>query len=686
MKSLKIMIVSLIFSVSAYAGTIHVPADYPTIQAAIDAALPKDQILVDSGIYIENLDFMGKEIMLQSKDGPENTTIEALCPRPVFIIFNVPGENALLEGFRITGGRASIGGGIRMENSTITIRNNIIENNIAIGDIVQGIDAMGGGIYSLHCPAIFESNIIQNNQAIVPDTAQTEETQGASALGGGLYVLPGNCRIYNCSINSNSAIGGTVRTEVTAHHSADAYAGHAFGGGLCIIGRIFQVGDHILECNIQGNIARGGDAESWYDSDAYGGDAWGAGVYIERSWENNFVDCLFSNNKSTGGLAESLHGKDKSSYGGQVYGGALSCLFSEYELNIQRCVFTDNISTGGIGLLYYLPGIDPVHDIDGASFGGAVYSGGATGFLIENSVFNSNSIADDNKDSMGSSFFAETSADCVFATIINSSGASAIESPESTNIHNLISCIVYFNEDGPGTFQAEFSDIEGGASGNSNFDADPEFKDNHGFHISGISPCIDTGKTYSLDHDIDGDFRPFFLGYDVGADEYTGTLPTATPTITPTPDPSFSPMTNMFFMATPSPPPTATPSEISVLIVLPRHYVIECDLFWVDVKLWNPDQTQSGIHLVVALEYQENFWFLPSWSLFDPDTGEGFDAFLLDHGLQSGLEIVNVLPKFQWPGDNTQNFTGATFYAALLSADMSEILGNLDIESWTFRY
>src|SRR5271169_4513440 len=68
------LLVLVALPVAATATTIHVPADKPTIQAAIDAAVNGDIVLVADGTYTENIDFMGKAISVKSVNGA-NTTI-----------------------------------------------------------------------------------------------------------------------------------------------------------------------------------------------------------------------------------------------------------------------------------------------------------------------------------------------------------------------------------------------------------------------------------------------------------------------------------------------------------------------------------------------------------------------------------------------------------------------------------
>jgi len=86
--------------------TIHVPADAPTIQACIDAAVSgQDECVVAPGTYNELINFLGKAITLRSSDGPGVTTIDGTgLGGSVVTCANNEGPDTVLGGFTITGG------------------------------------------------------------------------------------------------------------------------------------------------------------------------------------------------------------------------------------------------------------------------------------------------------------------------------------------------------------------------------------------------------------------------------------------------------------------------------------------------------------------------------------------------------------------------------------------------------
>jgi len=94
----------LLFPCSAIAATIHVPADQSTIQAGIDAAFDGDLVLVSPGTYLENIDFLGKGITVQSEQGDDLTVIDGNQNGSVVSFANGEPEDAVLDGFTIING------------------------------------------------------------------------------------------------------------------------------------------------------------------------------------------------------------------------------------------------------------------------------------------------------------------------------------------------------------------------------------------------------------------------------------------------------------------------------------------------------------------------------------------------------------------------------------------------------
>jgi pectin methylesterase-like acyl-CoA thioesterase len=111
---------------------IQVPGDHATIQSAIDAATPGDEILVAPGSYAETIDFKGKAIALRSNAGSELTVIDGSGLNQSVVRCGIgEGPDTVLQGFTIAGGSAVFGGGMRNEGSSPTVLDGIFKGNSA---------------------------------------------------------------------------------------------------------------------------------------------------------------------------------------------------------------------------------------------------------------------------------------------------------------------------------------------------------------------------------------------------------------------------------------------------------------------------------------------------------------------------------------------------------------------------
>ena len=109
-----ITVFSMLFLHTAYCAIIHVPADFLTIQAGMDAAGIGDTILVSDGVYVGtgniDLDFRSKAMTVTSSNGPETCIIDCQGIGRGFIFQGTEDENSVVSGLTITGGFVDCGG------------------------------------------------------------------------------------------------------------------------------------------------------------------------------------------------------------------------------------------------------------------------------------------------------------------------------------------------------------------------------------------------------------------------------------------------------------------------------------------------------------------------------------------------------------------------------------------------
>jgi hypothetical protein len=349
-----VLLILLPLSILNAQDTIHVPGDYSTIQAAINAANNGNIVLVAEGTYYENIDFIGKAITVASTfilDGDTthigNTVINGSQPsNPNFgsVVLFMSGEDttSVLCGFTITGGNGStstngrVAGGIGVLNSGAQINYNIIEFN-TIDNVPL---ASGGGIWINDYNSsdiVIKNNVIRNNTCDGTDYA----------IGGGILISTnGYGFISNNKIESNSISAGITAT----------------GGGIDIwgpINEVYIISNFIKGNTVQSNNSKGGGIDIYECTtntpviennvivDNYSS-IYGGGVFVDLDLEGSFKSGLINHHSTSGNsdaLADqyltnnTLYNNSAGVSGGGIYTADMTS-------NIMNCILWGNTAPG----------------------------------------------------------------------------------------------------------------------------------------------------------------------------------------------------------------------------------------------------------------------------------------------------------------------------------------------------
>jgi hypothetical protein len=205
MRRLTSVFACLLLAVPCHADIITVdddgPADFNTIQAAIDDANNGDIIIVADGNYSNchssGIDFNGKAITVKSENGPGNCIVDCNYYGRGFRFENSETADSVVDGFTVTNADLPCGGGVPCHTyygggfycyqSNPTIRNCVIRNNYS---------HYGGGIYSFNPP---------NQQTIINCIIADND----ALYGGGIHCINASMKIFiiNCTISNNFLYG-----------------------------------------------------------------------------------------------------------------------------------------------------------------------------------------------------------------------------------------------------------------------------------------------------------------------------------------------------------------------------------------------------------------------------------------------------------------------------------------------
>jgi hypothetical protein len=227
------LLISLCLTSTALATTWTVDddgkADFDNIQAAVDAASDGDEIIVMPGTYTGTgdnvIDMLGKEIWLHSSKGAQVTIIYGEVARRGINCSNGETSNTIIEGFSIIGGRASIGGGMYVYNSSPTLTDCIFAGNTANDN--------GGGMYntSNSTPVItnctFMNNTANSNGGGMYNNSSSPTLTYTAVCGntpnqiiGEWTDNGGNTVAYTCSDDGACCVGTSCSIETATNCSA----------------------------------------------------------------------------------------------------------------------------------------------------------------------------------------------------------------------------------------------------------------------------------------------------------------------------------------------------------------------------------------------------------------------------------------------------------------------------------
>jgi predicted outer membrane repeat protein len=270
---------------AAVADTLNVPAEFNTIQEAVEQSIDGDTILVAAGTYYGSVDPQGRAITVIGTGAEGTVILDGQDENGLIKCLNGEGEDTVFVNLVLQNGGGftgedgiNRGGAIWLDGSSPSFENCTVRDNFS---------SNGGGVYSCLGEPRFRDCLFSNNyschgggfylagacgayaQAAFENC--TFELNHAVCGGGGLKVSNQECRIVNCTFQGNHADSWPGITK-----TGGAILGSS-GGRLSISDSIFD-GNHVhgvgaaiavrnsgTELVLDGSIFQ----ENWSDTDAF---------------------------------------------------------------------------------------------------------------------------------------------------------------------------------------------------------------------------------------------------------------------------------------------------------------------------------------------------------------------------------------------------------------------------------
>ncbi len=483
---------------SGEGGALHVTAGQATVSQCDFTS--NTAVTRGGAVFIQN----GGDVAFSACTFTENSC-QFATPRAGGAVL-IEGAEASFFGCEFQANVAGLGCAIRAVNSTLSAilcgfhSNTWLNDNFTHGsggaiDSVEtalelsvcsftgnDVDGDGGAVRVQGGSADIGGCLFSNNTAVTDGV-----DDGETSDGGAIYAAECDLVVSSCTFTGNAAAGGGGGVEV------DSLTGQ------------FEITDSTFTENTAIN---------------------GAGLNI-RHMTGMVVGCEFTDNACTnvGGGVGTFNSETRveaCAFTGNHADGSGGALGSLDSVEVIGCSFTDNTADRGGAVAAMTSNGDPLFigcEFDGNS---AVESGGAAIIFGSATMRFVNSVVSGNSAPFGAgALFAENSAATHFgfqimnSAIVNNTGGGVIVEPGSAPTV-IANSILRDNPSGPEIdgvdIEVFHSNIQGGAPGAGNIDANPMFINPvvGNYRLQAGSPCIDTGVNARVpldaaDLDVDGD-------------------------------------------------------------------------------------------------------------------------------------------------------------------------------------
>ena len=518
----------------------HTPC-HTHLQAAVDAAVDGDELLVAAGIYTgvndlngtSQLVYLDKSLAIRGGYHPQTwerdpalnpTILDAQGQGRVFFIAGA--ITPTVDGFHLINGSAGNGGGVYVVTATVTLSHNEIYSNAAEG--------RGGGVYLDNSAATIANNHIYTN------------TTGAAGRGGGLALadspatLDGNLIEDNrahvgggVEMNNNLGVNGALLTGNTIRNNVafdnDPYAGA--GGG---IDTHSYLTDTLRDNVISGNVAKwGGGVHAFGASVIIAGNTiqeneapiHGGGLYVQGGQLSLAGNDILSNTAGSwgGGLMLSVNASTirGNTFRGNAAGWRGGGMYTGSAAHFDGNLFLNNTATGQGGGAFLIRDGGAIYQNsvfvgNQAAEGGGLYIWSANASLIHSTIANNTSgdgcavVIDKYPGLVDPGAPTVSTATVVFTnTIVAGQPVGFFVTPDN---RLTVDGVLWWAT--PAHIQADGADL----TVLNEYTGDPVFQAD-GYHLRANSAARDKGAS-ALDHDVDGHLREVGDQKDLGADEY----------------------------------------------------------------------------------------------------------------------------------------------------------------------